>query len=128
MHKVSHNDFSCIVNILDAIEKIQKYTQDIKNADEFYTNTIVFDATMMNFIVIGEMATKLSENSLKETESKIEWFKIKGFRNIIAHNYFGIDAEDVWQIINRNLPELKGALEVYLNHVRTRAVAGGNLL
>ena len=65
----------------------------------------------MNFIVIGEMATKLSEKFISETGDEIEWFKIKGFRNIIAHNYFGIDAEDVWQIINKNLPSLQETLK-----------------
>lgn len=62
---------------------------------------------MMNFIVIGEMAEKLSEDLISETQAQIEWFKIRGFRNIIAHNYFGIDAEEVWQIINTNLKSLE---------------------
>ena len=47
---------------------------------------------MMNFIVIGEMVDKLSDVLLQETADKIDWFKVKGLRNIIAHNYFGIDA------------------------------------
>lgn len=61
----------------------------------------------MNFVVIGEMSVKLSEEFKQTTESKINWFKIRGFRNIIAHNYFGIDAEEVWQIIQNSLPQLK---------------------
>jgi uncharacterized protein with HEPN domain len=66
---------------------------------------------MMNFIIIGEMAEKLSENLLNETAKDIDWIKVRGFRNIIAHNYFGIDAEEVWQIINGNLIKLKKDLE-----------------
>ena len=66
---------------------------------------------MMNFIVIGEMVDKLSEDFLNETSDKIDWLKVKGFRNIIAHNYFGIDAEEVWQIIDDSLPKLKQDLE-----------------
>lgn len=111
MHNVSHRDYSCILNILESIKKIQDYSSPFKNADEFYGNTISFDATMMNFIVIGEMAEKLSEQFLNETDSKINWIKIKGFRNIIAHNYFGVDAEEVWQIIQASLVSLKSALE-----------------
>ena len=61
----------------------------------------------MNFVVIGEMAEKLTDNFRFETDSQIDWFKIRGFRNIIAHNYFEIDAEEVWQIIKNSLTELE---------------------
>ena len=81
------------------------------HADGFYNDTKSFDASMMNFIVIGEMVDKLSEDLLNETSGKIDWLKVKGFRNIVAHNYFGVDAEEVWQIINGSLMKLKEDLE-----------------
>ncbi len=56
-----------------------------------------FDAVMMNFIVIGEIVGRLS-GEFKEKYNQINWKKVLGFRNIVAHNYFGIDAE-VWEII-----------------------------
>ena len=65
-----------------------------------------FDAVMMNFIVIGEMVLRLSKEFI-ENHNQIEWFKIMGFRNTIAHNYFGIDAEEVWQILKDDLPQFK---------------------
>jgi len=111
MHKPSHKDFSCIQNMLDSIQRIQEYTSRFKDADEFYNDTKSFDASMMNFIVIGEMVDKLSDELKSETSDKIDWLKVKGFRNIIAHNYFGIDAEEVWQIISNNLVSLKKDLE-----------------
>ena len=49
----------------------------------------------MNFIVIGEMADKLSDDFKLKTQENVDWLKIKSFRNIIAHNYFGVDAEEV---------------------------------
>jgi len=115
MHKPSHRDFSCIVNILESIQKIQDYSAEFKIADEFYEDTKSFDATMMNFVVIGEMVEKLSADFISETENDIDWFKVKGFRNIIAHNYFGIDAEEVWQIIQSSLIDLKLRLEETIN-------------
>ena len=60
---------------------------------------------MMNFVVIGEMVDKLSED-FKNDNSEVEWIKIKGFRNIVAHDYFGIDAKEVWQIIIDKIPNL----------------------
>lgn len=111
MPKPSHKDFSCILNMIDSIKRIQQYSSKFTNADEFYADNISFDASMMNFIVIGEMVDKLSDSIIHETSDKIDWLKVKGFRNIIAHNYFGIDAEEVWQIIRGSLTELHKNLE-----------------
>jgi uncharacterized protein with HEPN domain len=115
MLKISHKDFSCLLNMLECVKKIQEYSSKFSDADNFYSDAISFDASMMNFIVIGEMADKLSEDLIRETSRQINWPKVKGFRNIIAHNYFGIDAEEVWQIIKSNLPVLKNNLEKLIN-------------
>lgn len=114
MHSISHKDFSCLHNILESIKKIQNYSGKFSNADEFYNDSLSFDATMMNFVVIGEMVEKLSIGFIQETEDQIDWHQVKGFRNIIAHNYFGIDAEEVWQIMNGSLVTLKESLEALI--------------
>lgn len=111
MSNISHRDYSCILGILDSITKIQYYSSKFENADEFYNDTISFDATMMNFIIIGEMVEKLSSDFFDKFDNSFNWLEVKGFRNIIAHNYFGIDAEEVWQIIHSSLIELKATLE-----------------
>ena len=95
----------------ESIDKILEYTSEFENADDFNEDYRSFDATMMNFIVIGEMIDKLS-NDFKEYNDFIEWQKIKDFRNIIAHDYFGIDAEEVWQIIKNRIPMLKNDLQM----------------
>ncbi|MDP2889997.1 MAG: DUF86 domain-containing protein [Bacteroidota bacterium] len=97
--------------MLDSIQKIQLYSGNFNNADEFFEDSLSFDATMMNFIVIGEMVEKLSDDFILATGEDINWTKVKSFRNIIAHNYFGIDAEEVWQIINGSLVSLKEKLK-----------------
>jgi len=106
MSNVSHKDFACLLNINESVDKIKLYTSSFQDADTFYNDSKSFDAVMMNFVVIGEMADKLSKEFTQETDKEFDWFKIKGFRNIIAHNYFGIDAEEVWQIINISLIDL----------------------
>ena len=103
---MSEKDRLNIVSILDSIEKINQYSNPFNNADEFYKYQMEFDAAMMNFIIIGEMVARLSDEFLN-TYNHIDWFKIKGFRNIIAHDYFGIDAEEVWQIATTHLVKLK---------------------
>ena len=99
-------DQHCIDSIIEAIDRIIEYTTDIKSADDFNNDYRNFDATMMNFVVIGEMVDKISDE-LKSNHPEIEWIKIKGFRNIVAHDYFGIDAEEVWQIIRNKIPALR---------------------
>ena len=69
---------------------------------------------MMNFVVIGEMIDKISDE-FKKKHPEIEWVKIKGFRNIVAHDYFGIDAEEVWQIIKTKIPTLKSDIRLLLD-------------
>jgi uncharacterized protein with HEPN domain len=97
--------------MLDAIDKINEYTSVFTSADAFYGITQVFDATLMNFIVVGEMVDKLSEELKNATRNYLDWNRIKSFRNILAHNYFGVDAEEVWQIIHDSLPKLRTHLE-----------------
>jgi uncharacterized protein with HEPN domain len=55
------------MNMIESITKIQDYSANFKEADDFYNDSKSFDASMMNFIIIGEMAEKLSDNLLKET-------------------------------------------------------------
>ncbi|MEA1878310.1 MAG: HepT-like ribonuclease domain-containing protein [Bacteroidota bacterium] len=107
MHIKDKNKLDCI---LEAVEKIEKYTDGYTNADHLNENSIAFDATMMNFVVIGEMVSKLSDD-FKDTHQEVDWIKVMGFRNIVAHDYFGIDAEEVLQIIQNKLPELKSFIE-----------------
>jgi uncharacterized protein with HEPN domain len=88
-------DKYCLESILDSISKIQDYTIGIDNPDILYNDIKTFDATILNFIVIGEMVSKISDK-IKIGNLNVEWNKIKDFRNILTHNYFGIDAEEVW--------------------------------
>ena len=108
-----NKDQYCLETILEAIDRIFEYTSGLDSADDFNNDHKNFDATMMNFVVIGEMVAKLSED-YKRKNDHIEWIKIKGFRNIVAHDYFGIDAEEVWQIIKNKIPALKTDIQQLL--------------
>jgi uncharacterized protein with HEPN domain len=106
-------DYHCLESINEAIDRIIEYTSGFDSADDFNNDYRNFDATMMNFVVIGEMVDKLSDD-FKSKYDSIEWIKIKGFRNIVAHDYFGIDAEEVWQIIKNKIPYLKTEISTRL--------------
>ena len=64
---------------------------------------------MMQFVVIGEMIDRI-DNEFKQANNQINWQKIKDFRNIVAHNYFGIDADEIWEIIQTKIKPLKKEL------------------
>ncbi len=85
------------------------YTRDM-SFDQFKSDSKTVDAVIRNFEVIGEAANRLTEN-YKNNNPEIEWSHLRGFRNRIVHEYFGIDLEIVWHIIEENLPELLTVLK-----------------
>lgn len=105
-----------ILSILESIEKIEKYSEDFVDPEEFYHDSKSFDATMMQFVIIGEIISKL-DNHFKTQHSNIPWTKIKDFRNIIAHDYFGIDSDEIWDIIQNKIKPLKVEIEKLLNNL-----------
>lgn len=93
-----------LLDIQEAIERIEKYAQRGKKAfenDELIQNWIIH-----HLQIIGEAATRLSEN-FQESHPDVPWFKITGMRNILVHDYFGIDTKIVWKVVERDLPLLK---------------------
>jgi uncharacterized protein with HEPN domain len=95
-----------LLSMLEAIEKIEKFSADLHTWQELKNDVESFDACLMNFLVIGEMVLRL-EPTFIDKYKEIEWHKIRAFRNLVAHEYFGIDAEEVWDIIQNKIPPLK---------------------
>ncbi len=95
--------------LIESIEKVELYSHEFDNADDFYHDQKSFDASMMQFVVIGEIISRLDEK-FKTTHSEIPWQKIKDFKNIVAYDYFGIDADEIWDIINNKLLPLKNVI------------------
>lgn len=76
------------------------------DSEGFMQNTLVQDAVLRNLQVLAESTQRLSED-YKASNAGIEWYKIAGLRNILVHDYLGIDLETVWVVVKENLPELK---------------------
>lgn len=105
-----------LLSLIEAIKKIKLYSQDFSSADDFYHDQKSFDASMMQFVVIGEVISRLDEN-FKAQHNEIPWQKIKDFRNIIAHDYFGIDADEIWDIIHGKLLPLENGIQELLKNL-----------
>lgn len=106
---LTKKDQAILLSLLESIDKIIAYSSKFQTAEALKNDSLNFDATLMNFIVIGEMADKLSDNFLTE-HNEINWPKIYGLRNVIAHDYFGIYEKEIWQIIQKDIPILKGQI------------------
>jgi len=101
----TRNNTLYIEDILTSIKKILRYTEGM-SFDAFLKNEIVIDAVIRNLEIIGEAAKKIPED-IKNSNSDIPWKRMIGLRNIVVHEYFGIDFEIIWQIATKNLPSLK---------------------
>lgn len=78
-----------MIGMMESITKIEEYLLEIRSVSDFEKDNKTSDACLMNIVNIGEMVTRLSEDFVAKHED-IDWFRIKGLRNIIAHDYFGI--------------------------------------
>lgn len=93
-----------IEDIIESGEKILEYIGDM-NFESFMADSKTVDAVIRNFEIIGEAANRLPED-FKNSNSNIDWHKIRGFRNRIVHDYMGIDYQIVWHIKGHFLPNL----------------------
>lgn len=108
---MSNRTIHLLVNdMLEAIDRILQYKQDLP-FDTFSNDQKTIDAVVRNLEIIGEAANRLPEE-FKEKHSEIEWYKIVGLRHRIVHEYFGIDIQLIWQILQSDLPVLRKYLSL----------------
>lgn len=102
-----------LLDMKEAAEKILKYTQGL-SFEDFLADDKTIDAVVRNFEIIGEASLRIDED-FRSDNPQIEWKKLRGFRNRIVHDYFGIDYEIVWSILTQDLEELVFQLDQLLN-------------
>ena len=100
-------------DIIEAINRIETYTKNL-DFDEFSDKSIYQDAIVRNLEIIDE-AVKNIPNDLRKKYPNVEWRKIAGLRDILAHSYFGIDIEIVWDVVQNKIPELKEQINLILS-------------
>ena len=113
MTSISRDYNLYIEDMLTSMQRIEEYIGEM-GFREFKMNYLVVDAIIRNFEIIGE-ASKNITPEIKDKYPEIPWKKMYGLRNLIAHEYFGIDYEMIWEISKNNLPQnsidLKNILE-----------------
>lgn len=103
-----NNDSIRLYDIQQAAQRILDYTKD--GPEDFFSTKMVQDAVLHNLGIIGEAASRLSENC-KLTMPEIPWAQVVGLRNVLIHEYAGVDLEVVWNVIADDLPVLLRAVE-----------------
>jgi len=106
------SDENLLLDIYESICKIEKYI-DKNNFEEFSHDEKTIDAVVRNLEIIGAAAHKISEQ-FKTLNPNIEWRKIIGLRNRIVHDYFGIDLNIIWEVVDVYIPMMKKDIEILL--------------
>lgn len=92
-------------DIVEAIAKIRRYTAGLSH-DAFSKDEKTLDAVVRNLEVIGEAAKKVPLK-VRSKHRQVDWKKIAGLRDILIHEYFGVDIEIIWDILENKLPALE---------------------
>ena len=100
-----------IVHMVECIERILSYTKE--GQEMFLNDPKTQDAVIRNFEIIGEAVKRLSQ-STRDCAPEIPWKQIAGFRDILIHQYEGVDLEETWKRVAKDLPSLLNALKTLL--------------
>jgi uncharacterized protein with HEPN domain len=101
-----------LISIIESAERIMQYVKD--GRDAFLASSLIQDATIRNFETIGEAAKQISAE-LRRAHPEIPWREVVGFRDVLIHDYLRVDVDEVWNIVESDLPELKQKLGAILS-------------
>ena len=119
--------YETLSNINIAIERLQERTVQVHSVEDFVLSPWgmeKLDAACMVIIAIGESVKtldKLTDKTLLPTYPSVDWKKIMGARDVIAHHYFEIDEDEVFSIIKNDLAPLKTAIDFFINELFPQA-------
>ena len=111
---MSKRDCKLLVeDMIEACDKIMKFTSNM-DFNSFINDDRTVDAVLRNLEVLGEASKRLPEDFKNKYDSSV-WHKAAGLRNIIIHNYVGIDSKMIWNIIENELSSLRN-IQVKINN------------
>ena len=104
-----------LLHIKECLDDIAEFVRG--GRDSFLNDKLVRNATLRSLQILAESATRLS-NDIKTHHPEIPWRKIHGFRNILVHDYLGLDYESVWLVIETSLPQLGSVVRKLLSFAK----------
>ncbi|MDJ0662491.1 MAG: DUF86 domain-containing protein [Crocosphaera sp.] len=109
------SDKERLIDIQQAILRIEKYAVKVKSV--FWENELIQTWILYNLQIIGEAVRSLSQ-SFKDSHNEIEWNDIADFRNVLVHEYFRVDLDLIWQIVEREIPSFKSQINLLLEEIK----------
>jgi uncharacterized protein with HEPN domain len=103
-------------DIQESCSRVLRYTTGM-TFEQFKKDDKTYDAVMRNLEIIGEASKRLPDN-IRATMPDIEWSKATGLRNIVAHAYFGISDEIVWDVVQNKIPSMKETVDRFMERRR----------
>jgi uncharacterized protein with HEPN domain len=100
-----------VIHISEYLARIAQYVAG--GRETFMNSTLIQDATLRNLQTIGQSVGHLSA-TLREAHPEVNWRNIVGLRNVLVHDYLGINLERIWDIIERDVPDLQHTVEAIL--------------
>lgn len=100
-------------DMLTAGDKVLRYTEGM-SFDDFVADEKTFDAVVRNLQIIGEAAAKVP-SEVRDRHVTVPWMEIVGFRNVVVHNYFGIDEEIIWRVVESQVTPLMEQVQAVLD-------------
>lgn len=101
-------------DMMESMEQIEEYRDEIGTEEKFMHDRKTQDAIVRRLEIIGE-ATKNIPANFRSKFPEVPWKKIAGLRNVLTHEYFGVNIERVWAITEKDLPGLKKQIEKIIN-------------
>ena len=115
---MSRNWLFYLEDIVESARKIRRYTEGLTFA-QFRSQDLIVDAVVRNLEIIGEAAKHLPAEA-KTLTPDVDWSKAAGFRDVIAHGYFGLDLHVIWDVVQTKIPLISQSAEQVLHQFRDR--------
>lgn len=108
-------DLERLNHILEAIENVEKYSVD-KSFEDIKENNMIKHAIVWNIMIMGEAANKLTKDFC-QNHPNTNWRGVTGMRNVLVHDYYNIDDEEIWNVLQKDIPVLKSQIQEYVKEI-----------
>jgi len=105
------DDRERLLDILEALERIDRYARE--GRERLAQDELVQTWVLHNLQIVGESCRALSAQ-FRDAHPEIPWSRIVGMRNVLVHDYFGIDTDVVWEAVQKDVPRLREQIEAII--------------